>query len=133
MGRSHDADLDLKCFIRHGHPHFPGALDPRFDRVADVLDGLLFRVTLAETSRQAWHLGNPSAVFVVRIENNLSHGSGSDRDADSDPGRELPATCIATPPAISFYSFPLPVCAPVILPAAVPASPASTLLRPAGR
>jgi hypothetical protein len=67
----------LQSVFRDIAPELACRVNPRFDRVTCVAEGILFIRAVSDTSRQAGNLANPAAVLNVRIDQDLSHRTQS--------------------------------------------------------
>ena len=69
----YNANLDLEVLFWDLGTGFFGAVNPRFDRFPDILDGLFPRFALADAAWETGNLRHPPTVFMIGIDYRLSH------------------------------------------------------------
>ena len=72
--RLHDADLQIERVFWDFHADLLGACDPGVNRVAHIGNSFFAGLALANAAGEARYFGHPTPIFVVWINDNLSHG-----------------------------------------------------------
>src|SRR4029079_1160536 len=70
----HDANLSVEGVFGNRHSYALSASDPAIDRVSRVFQGFFTSGSLCQAAGKTRNFDDPAAVFVIRIEKDLSHG-----------------------------------------------------------